>query len=296
MPVQARPKYPDAGTRPSGGAPLAPSLGLFLVGLLLSCVGGCGLWDDVTSKEFSPKDFFVKPDPLKVLQDSTDGDHRQKALRRLEEPKQHGGSDKDQDAIVQLLCTAAVQENYAICRLAAIQTLAHFKDPRIVEGLKQAYYHASGTFPPETVHMLKCAALKALGDTGQPAAVQTLVDALSQPLADGLTPNDQQPIMNERVTAARSLGRFHHYQATEALLLVLQKDKDPAVRNRAHESLCSATGKDFPPDAQVWAEFLHAPRDQRNEDDGPLHRFVNWWTPAPSQPPQPPQPPRQNQQ
>jgi len=286
MPVQARAKHRETGSRPSGGACARRRWVLVLVGLVLSSLDGCAFWDEVTSKEFTPKEWFVKPAPMKVLVESTDGDHRQKALRRLVEPSQNGGTEDEQKLVVGILCTAASMEKQAVCRLAAIQTMSKFKDPRVVEGLKEAYYRASGpNFPPDTVHMLKCAALKALGDTGQPAAVETLVNALRQPPEDGAH-YDKQRVLNERVTAARALGHFKHYQATESLLLVLQKDKDPAVRNRAHESLCSATGKDFPPDAVVWAEFLHNPQNQKAEDGGPLHRLASWLTPAPPPPPQ----------
>jgi hypothetical protein len=35
-----------------------------------------------------------------------------------------------------------------------------------------------------------------------------------------------------------------------------------ALRQRANESLQAATGKDFPPDARLWADFLHQPGSQ----------------------------------
>jgi HEAT repeat protein len=266
-----------------------------LLTLLLASVSGCGFWDEVTSRDFKFKELWIKPDALKVLETSKDSDHRAKALRRLKEPKFNGGSDEDQDMVVQLLCTAANTEKHSICRLAAIQTMGKFKDPRVVEGftnkkgeqvdgLVKAYYNASlyGT-PPEAVHMLKCAALKSLGETGQPAAVPTLVLALRQPRPDpDKTAGDiRLRVNNELVTAARALGHFNQYQATEALLTVLQKDTDPSIRNRARESLCEATGKDFPADAQVWAEFLHNPPGQQERSDfNPIQKVVNWISPS----------------
>ena len=74
-----------------------------LAGAALTSLGlsGCaGFWDDVTSKDFKVQAMFVTPNPLLVLRDSTDGDKRAKALRALTEPKQNGGSDEDQDAVV----------------------------------------------------------------------------------------------------------------------------------------------------------------------------------------------------
>src|SRR5262245_40355988 len=81
--------------------------------LAAACAGfaGCaGFWDDVTSREFSVKSVFVSPDPMVVLKESTDGDARAKALRQLKEPRQHGGTQADQDQALQLLTTAAVSE------------------------------------------------------------------------------------------------------------------------------------------------------------------------------------------
>src|SRR5262249_11169940 len=102
---------------------------------LLTC--GCtGFWDEVTSREFTFKGVFSKPKPMVVLRDCPDGDKRAKALRALHEPKAHGGTDQEQDAVVRILSTAAVSERQPLCRLAAIQALGEFKDPRAVDALK----------------------------------------------------------------------------------------------------------------------------------------------------------------
>ena len=57
---------------------------------------------------------------------------RSAALTALREPKQYGGSDAEQDAIMNILVTAASTEKQPLCRLAAIESLGHFKDPRAV--------------------------------------------------------------------------------------------------------------------------------------------------------------------
>src|SRR5713226_8215250 len=106
------------------------------------CACGCaGFWDDVTSRDFTWSGMFNKPNPLLVLRDSSDGDKRACALRALREPKQYGGSDAEQDAIVNILTTAATTEKQPLCRLAAIGALGHFKDPRSVKGLSDAFYN-----------------------------------------------------------------------------------------------------------------------------------------------------------
>jgi HEAT repeat protein len=223
---------------------------------LCLCCGGCaGFWDDVTSRDFSWSGMFTKPNPLVVLRDSSDGDQRAKALAALREPKQFGGMDADQDAIVKILVTAAATEKQPLCRLAAIESLGRFKDPRAVQGLTEAFYNASA-FAPETATVIRCQALSALGETGNPAAVELLARVVREPPAEG-TELERQQTLDVRIAAARALGKFSHYQATEALVRVLQTEKDVALRDRAHESLVAATGKKLPPDAKEWEQLLH---------------------------------------
>src|SRR5262249_42129046 len=135
--------------------------GLLPLALGLCACGCANFWDDVTSRDFSWKGMFNKPNPLIVLRDSSDGDQRARALRALHEPKQYGGGDEDQDAIVKILTTAAATEKQPLCRLAAIQSLGHFKDPRALKGLTDAFYNA-GTFSPETATVIRCQALTAM--------------------------------------------------------------------------------------------------------------------------------------
>ena len=176
-----------------------------LAAAVLACLGitGCrGALDDFSFKDFEFRTAFTKPDPLVVLRDSTDGDKRAWALGVLTEPKLKGGSDKDQDAVVQILSQAAVSENHILCRLAAIQSLSHFKDPRAVEGLKEAYYRAS-SMTPENATVVRCAALTALGRTGSPAALDLLVKVVGEPPVKGDTVAAQQSL-DLRIAAARA--------------------------------------------------------------------------------------------
>jgi len=231
-----------------------------LAGAALTSLGlsGCvGFWDDVTSRDFKVQAMFVTPNPLLVLRDSTDGDHRAKALRALGEPNKHGGTQEDQDTILKILVTAASGEKQALCRAAAIQSLGKFKDPRAVDGLINAYYAVGEKYTQDTATDLRIRALTALGETGNPAAVEHLVLVLRQQKAKG-PDQDQRLAMDERIAAARALGHFKHYQATEALVQVLKTEKDVALRDRAHESLVAATGKELPADAVAWENFIHS--------------------------------------
>jgi HEAT repeat protein len=226
----------------------------------LTLCGCAGFWDEITSRDFQVQALFVKPDPLVVLRDSTDGDERAKALRALREPNQYGGTREEQEAVVKILATAAVSERQPLCRLAAIQSLGGFQDPRAVEGLIEAFYQANG-FSPETATVIRCQALAALGQTGNPAAVELLARVVREPPAEG-TEQERQQTLDVRIAAARALSHFSHHQATEALVRVLQTEKDVALRDRAHESLQTATGQKLPPDAKAWDDFLHQTADR----------------------------------
>jgi hypothetical protein len=249
--------------------------------LAAGSLGGCaGFWDEVTSRDFHFQSLFqARPDPLWVIQNSPDGDKKAKALASLREPLPNGGTQEQQDLIVKVLVWSAAHDQQALCRLAAIDSLRSFRDPRAVEGLKEAYYNAD-MFPPDTAVAIKSQALAALGDTKQPAAVELLVKALREPPVEG-SEVDKQQKMDERIAAARALGHFQNSQAAEALVAVLRGERDVALRNRAHESLVQVTGKDLPPDAQAWDEFLNSPagKDALAHQPGVFDKFlrlVSW--------------------
>lgn len=261
--------------------------GLAGAALLSASLSGCaGVWDDLTAKDkpFGTriKGLFVTKDPLVVLRDSHDGDERAKALRALKEPKQNGGTDQDQDFIVELLTKTATGDKQPLCRLAAIQKLGTFKDPRVPKALETAFYQVDDfSKTPDLATRIQCAALTAMGQTGNPEVVPFLVEKLREPPAER---SDFAQQRNDRcIAAARALGQFHDYQATEALARVLQdKKEDVALRDRAHESLQLATGKNLPQDYQAWDEFLH-PKDDKalaRQQDRRVINLAGWFEPT----------------
>src|SRR5262245_371375 len=163
-------------------------------------LGGCAFLDDFSFKRLNFEDFRDPPEPLKVIRESKDGAHRARALRVLKEPLANGGTKEDQDVVVSILVYTAANDSQALCRMAAIDTLRTFRDPRAADGLKDAYYRA-GSFNPEVATVLRCQALQGLGDTGQPAAVETLVRVLREPLTEG-PDQDRQQKLDERIAAA----------------------------------------------------------------------------------------------
>ena len=241
---------------------------LLLVGVLSwPFVAGCGFWDDFRSRDYSIKSYFVHEDPLVVLADKkSDGNKRARALGSLREPKQNGGTDQEQDVVVKVLVSAATSDAEAWCRIRAIESLGTFKDVRAIRGLEDAYYKADA-FVPETRRDLRQHVLAALGQTGNPEAINLLVNVLQEPPPEAATTSaqDQQYYLDGRLAAATALQHFKQYRATEALALVLKSDKDIALRNEAHHSLEVATGKKLPAEFKAWDDLLH-PADNPNRD------------------------------
>jgi hypothetical protein len=253
-------------------------LGRF-AGLTATCLSLCGcagFWDEVTSHNFKFRNLYTTPDPFVVLKESTDGDERAKALRCLREPKYCGGSDQDQDAVVKILVTAATTEKQALCRLAAIDSLSHFRDPRAAAGLQEAFLRSNIGFPPDIATRIQCQAVRGLGEVGDGSSVKFLANVVKEPPAVG-SEQEKQQLMDVRIAAARALGKFHDHQAEEALVLVLKKDKDVALHDCAHDSLQACTGKTIPADFKNWDEFMQ-PGAEKNVDiadgDGKKHKLL----------------------
>jgi PBS lyase HEAT-like repeat len=232
---------------------------------LLAPFGLCGcapFWDDVTSRDFEIRSLWAdKPDPLVVLHDSNDGDKRAQALRAMLEPAQFGEPKEKQDAYVEALCKAAHSERTSLCRLAAIATLRNYKDPRVSAALQEAYYAAS-SYPPDTAAILYQCVLEALGQVGNPNAVDFLIKVVKEPPVAKGAEVDRQQLLEQRIAAARALGHFKQTAAAETLLAVLQKEKDPGMRNAATVALQEETGKRFPEDAITWEKYLHETPDK----------------------------------
>jgi len=243
-----------------------------MVGALGLSAVGCAnsyLWDDITSHDFKFKDLYTKSDPMTVLRDNQDGDARARAMKALKEPD-HNNRPADQDEAVKILTEAAVSDPRPLVRLAAIDALGRFSDPRCALPLVQAYQSAgSAQFSLEHVTSIRCEAIVALGKKKTPEAQALLIQVASEPktektsgvqltgLSDNLkrpTPvDDEDPAQRMmRLAAIRSLGEQGNRQAVPILIPMLA-EKDVAVRDRAHEALQKLTGrKDVPPEVDAW--------------------------------------------
>src|SRR5262245_13094755 len=199
--------------RRSPGKGRGPRL-LLLAGLGLFALASSGcaatFWEDATA--VSPTGKFKdtmalrwgflthKIDPMETLATSSDGDMRARAFRMLKEPKQTGGAERDQDYLVEMLASACKTEKQVICRVAAVEKLGEFKDPRAVKALTEAFYAPINFSDKNPV--VRTACLTSLGRIGDPAGLETLSEAAMR-----------DPSMDVRIAAATALGHFKDYQA-----------------------------------------------------------------------------------
>lgn len=229
-----------------------------LVGLALLAVtaGGCAtFWDDVTSRNFSLSAWFTRENPLVVLRDSDDGNKRARALGVLEEPLANGGTQEQQELHVKILTTTALSDREPYCRLAAIRTLGRFKDPRAAETLRAVFLQPL-PYSAELNSRIQQQALASLAETRHDKARDLLIRVAKELPVEGSL-QDEQETLDRRLTAIRGLGNFPEPDATATLLFLLKTDKDVAVRDRSHEALKKATGKNLPADAAQWEQALY---------------------------------------
>jgi HEAT repeat protein len=253
-------------------------VGCWLIGSCVSLFAGCANFvDTVTSREFRVRDMFSAPDPMTVLRTSDDGDARAKAILHLKEPRKNDGSDQDQNEVMQLLTEAATKDKRPLCRLAAIEALGQFDDPRSAPALIQAY-HCSTAFPTEVANPIRCQALQALGRKNSSEGIELLTSVAGtqreKPLKSNVqaashNPDDElnkmlgrydpdaQVFRDNRLAAVRALGESRNPQVAGVLIRVLS-EKDVALQNRAHEALQMVTGRhDVPADAEAWKKALN---------------------------------------
>jgi hypothetical protein len=239
--------------------------------LLFSATGCTNFWDEVTSHERDwDYAFNRKPSPMTVIQKNpdgapgSDGDRRAEAFSRLEEPLQHGGDAKDEDAYLSILGTAAKMDSEPTCRLTAIRTLGRFKDPRAARILEEVYQlpvrrpgvQDNGQvlfFTADINSKIRKEALVGLAKIHDDGSHHFLATIARQPGPPAIADlEDRQETQDQKTVAIRALGFYRQQECIDALKYVLRTEKDIALRNRAAESLEQATGKRWPIDLEPW--------------------------------------------
>lgn len=228
----------------------------------LGSLTGCAAMDDFSFRKMNIAVFQRPTDPMDTVMNSKDGAARVRALAYVTEPAARGGSAEEQQHTLQVLKQCATKDMLPAARLAAIDRLRHFRDPAVVEILKEAYYSA-GAFPnTETASVIRRQSLSALADTQHETAVEMLVTVLREPPAEGAEV-DRQAKLDERLTAARELGRFQSPAAAVALAEVMAKENDVGLKRRVHDSLVRITGQNLPQDGQAWSDWVKDPSNRQ---------------------------------
>jgi hypothetical protein len=269
---------------------------LIAVVALIAAASGCAsTWETMTSRRFREKPFettFGTEDPLQVLRENPDGEAKARAMRKLKEPAANGRPQAEQDEVMQVLTEAATSDPSPWVRVAAIDTLGKFRDPRAVEVLATAYYQAAGRqepppapvtppvvtaggrepgiladrlglhgpqgFAPDQAANIRGRALEALARTGRPEAVEFL----ARIAAGQEIPADEDPAVRDfvRQRAVAGLGQVRSKEAVVALagVLAAEHDKDITLTNLAHSGLVSLTGKNEPADPKAWDAVIRA--------------------------------------
>lgn len=251
---------------------------ILVLAFIASALTGCaGTWDTLSSRRFRENPMgtiYDRRDPLEVIRSSPEGDDRAAAMRKLKEPATQGRSESDQEEALRLLTEAAVNDTSPVVRVAAIDALGRFRDPRAVRSLTAAYYRASGNsaevteiqqagggrstdrgslagptgFAPEIASVIRSRAIESLAKSGSAEAVPILAAvAVGTEKTGG---NDR----DTRLAAVRGLKQMRSQESVAALakVLAMEKTRDPAMADRAHEGLIALTGLNIPDDPQAW--------------------------------------------
>lgn len=252
------------------------------------CHLGCArTWDVVSSQRFRENPFgtlFTSEDPITVLRNRVDGNDRADAMRRLKEPAKNGKGQAEQDEALQILWTAATTDPSPIVRVAAIDALGRFDDPRAVRMLMDAYQKADGV-PSDPAKVVNADVTPAsaidpialLGPSGfEPSFVATLrsrtvtalagkqdaeaVGFLAKVATTDPAGEDRQLDRDVRAAAVRGLGQMRSKEAAVALASVLKQEatRDVVLAQNAHEGLKQLTGKDLPADPDQWSQVVQA--------------------------------------
>lgn len=256
---------------------------LFLL-LILSSVGpiGCAnTWDKMTSKDFKERPFhhmFVNEDPLHTLRTRPEGGARAEAMAKLKEPIRNGGTQDEQDEVIEhILGPAATSDPSPVVRAAAIDALGRFQDERVPAILVSAFHQVAPKetkksktnmpnmfegmdfglngpvgYPNNTVAMLQSKAMNSLSKTGSPEAWELITRVAENVEGD----YDRQV----RLAAIRGLTETRQREAVEVLTRVFvdEHEADVALAGRAHSALVELTGQTLPAEPQVWHEVVQA--------------------------------------
>ncbi len=134
---------------------------------------------------------------------------------------------------------------------------------------RRAILTPTSNFTPDLVDQIHLHVLASLGRTRTPTGLALLCEVASTPPKKiekdskkldeelFLRTGSDQGITDLRLAALRSLANYKGEQAAiDVCYNILEKEKTPALRNRAHEGLKQLTGKNADPNPAAWAAVL----------------------------------------
>lgn len=274
-------------------------------------LAGCTSWDELSSNSFWDDPVhvvFTDPDPIEILRSpESTGDQLARAMAELDEPISDGGSRAQQDEVIALLGRHATTDDRVLCRMAAIEALGRFRDPRAADYLLTAYHGAAPTrsakpgdsedgdtlrftklvghsdvedpseklFPdsdldamnPDDAANIRCRALAGLARHRSAKALPILINVVDG--RERMSDSYDEVHQRElRMVAIRGLGRYSaERQAAAPLVTVLRNESDVAMRDAARDGLVKITGADHPTDADAWQAVVESPTPLRPRQD-----------------------------
>lgn len=292
---------------------------VLLVGtfVIVSTLSGCAsTWDTLTSKRFRDKPFgtmFGSEDPMTVLRTNPDGEDRARAMTHLKEPAVNGKGEAEQDEALQILQTAATTDNSPWVRIAAIEALGKFQDPRAVPILTQAFYASTGIstpapvaagpaieqvalnrparmaeryglngpqgFPADQVMNIRGRILESLGKSQHPDAI-TFIGEVAR--GKVVSPHEEASSRNfVRQRAVASLSQMRHKDSVRVLsdVLASEHNKDLTLTNLAHNGLVNLTGQKLPADPRRWNELVQAGNFELAPEPNAIQRAIGLGSP-----------------
>ena len=160
---------------------------------------------------------------------------KRRRIRELVEQTNAGQADPNRTA--EILSQIALKDQVVLLRIEAVTLLGEVNSPLALKGLQTAIKDPS----PD----VRLAAVKSWSN--KKSTPQTVLALQSVVGSDSN--------LDVRIAATRALGQFEGPQAVEALSLAI-KDRDPAIKLTATESLGQVTGMEFGGDVSKWNEYL----------------------------------------
>ncbi len=148
---------------------------------------------------------------------------------------------------------------------------------RAARKLEEVFKQSGLPFTAEYNSMIRQESLVGLEQIHDPASLQLMIEVAYGPRADRKADHrDKSQTQDEIIVAIRALGKYHEREAIDILASILKKEKDVALRHRAHESLEESTGKHWPDSFEEWQKADVRPLPKESTASEVIHLMSGW--------------------